>query len=83
MRLAAEISAAFALLFAGVVRRVYRDDLLVEERFDRSLDLDLVARGATRNTYLFSFSLSSDDFSVSDAVWMISKCSFILSLRLR
>jgi hypothetical protein len=32
----------------------------------------LLARGETRNTYLFSFSLNSDAFSVSWTVWMRS-----------
>src|SRR5436190_12844544 len=47
MRLAAEIGAAFALLFAGVIAGVHGHDLLVEEPLDRLLDLDLV--GARRN----------------------------------
>src|SRR2546423_13262017 len=42
MRLPTEISAAFALLFPGVVTGVHGHDLLVEEPLDRLLDLDLV-----------------------------------------
>src|SRR3954469_21447777 len=47
MWFAAEISAAFALLFARVIGGIHRHDLLVEEPLDRLFDLDLVC--ARRN----------------------------------
>ena len=65
--------------FAGVIAGVHIDTFLKQPSM--RLDLNLLARGLTRKTYLFSFSLINVDFSVNDAVLMISCGSFILSRR--
>src|SRR5687768_9105012 len=53
MRLAAEIGAAFALLFPGVIAGIHRDDCFAKEALNRVLDLNLVcARRNAENVFV-------------------------------
>ena len=61
MRTAPEVGAAFTLLLAGVVGRVDRRDLLLEEALDGRLDLEFV-----RLTIYFE--------SVSSQLFLLSIC---------